>query len=180
MSVRVSAWLLFALCGPAQALQLQTLEISRDEGVYHVLVDVLIAATPARVRAQLLDVRRLPELNPSVKAVRASEEAGGLRVESELEECLFGFCRRLLHVQQVETEGDEISAQTLAVQGSSFKSGIARWQLKAEGEGTRLIFTADTEPDLWLPPLIGPSAVMRQLREKTEASLYALERLARE
>ena len=178
--MRWLALLTLALCVPAEALQVQTLEVTHDDSVYHVVVDVLIDAAPDKVRAQLLDVGSLPQLNPSVKTVRATEEAGGLRVESELEECLFGFCRRLLHVQKVETRGDEISAQTLAVQGSSFRSGIARWQIRAEGGLTRLIFTADTEPDLWLPPLIGPTALMRRLREKTEASLYALERLARE
>ena len=178
--MRWLALLTLALCLPAQALQVQTLEVTHDASVYHVVVDVLINAAPARVRAQLLDVSSLPQLDASVKAVRATQEAGGMRVESELEECLFGLCRRLLHVQQVDAGGDEISAQTLAVQGSGFKSGIARWQLKAEGEGTRLIFTADTEPDLWLPPLIGPRVLMHRLRDKTEASLQALERLARE
>ena len=178
--MRCIALMLLALCAPVQALQVQTLEVSREETVYHVVVNVLIDAAPARVRAQLLDVSSLPQLDPSVKAARASEEAGGLRVESELEECLFGFCRRLLHVQKVEAHGDEITAQTLAVQGSSFRSGIARWQLRPEGAGTRLIFTADTEPDVWLPPLIGPRVLIKHLREKTQASLEALERLARE
>lgn len=164
----------------ALALQLETLEVSRDDSVYHVVVNVLIEAAPERVRAQLLDVGALPQLNPSLKSARATEEAGGVRVESELEECLFGICRRLLHVQQVVARGNEITAQTLAVQGSSFRSGVAHWQLTAEGAGTRLLFTADTEPDVWLPPIIGPSALMRQLKVKTLASLQNLERLARE
>jgi len=164
----------------ALALQLETLEVSRDDTVYHVVVNVLIEATPQRVREQLLDVNALPQLDPSLKSAHASEEAGGMRVESELEECLFGICRRLLHVQQVVARGNEITAQTLAVQGSSFKSGVAHWQLTAEGIGTRLLFTADTEPDVWLPPIIGPSALMRQLKMKTMASLQSLERLARE
>ena len=175
--------LLFALssiCTAPSALEVQTLEVSRDEGVFHVVVDVLIDAAPARVRAKLLDVEALPELDASVKAVRATPLADGLRVESELEECLFGICRRLLHVQKVQSAGDEISAETLPVAGGSFKSGIAHWQLKAEGQGTRLLFTADTEPDLWLPPLIGPPVVLKHLREKTLHSLQALERLARE
>lgn len=175
--------LLFVLCcscSAASALQVQTLEVSRDEGVFHVVVDVLIDAEPARVRAKLLDVDVLPQLDPGVKAARATALPDGQRVESELEECLFGFCRRLLHVQKVQSSGDEISAETLPVPGSSFRSGVAHWQLKAEGQGTRLLFTADTEPDLWLPPLIGPPAVLKYLREKTLASLQALERLARE
>lgn len=172
--------LLCALASPAPALQLETLAVSRDDGVYHVVVNVLIDAAPARVRALLLEASTLPLLDHSVRSARATEAAGGQRVESQLEECLFGICRHLLHVQQVTASGNEITAQTLAVPGSSFRSGIAHWQLTAEGQGTRLIFTADTEPDLWLPPFIGPRALMRHLREKTETSLYALERLARE
>lgn len=154
--------------------------VGRDDTVYHVVVNVLIDAAPERVRAQLLDMRALTKLDASVKTVRASEMTGGLRVESELEECFLGFCRHLLHVQKVTTQGNEISAETLAAPGSSFKSGIAHWQLTAEGQRTRLIFTADSEPDLWLPPFIGPMVVMQKLREKTQASLEVLEQLARE
>lgn len=164
----------------ASALQVSTLDVSRDEGVFHVLVNVLIDAPPARVRAVLLDTSKLVQLNPSIKASRASPAGDGQRVELQLEECLLGLCRQLLQVQRVEAHGNEITAETLPVEGSGFKSGIAHWQLTAEGTGTRLMFTADTEPDLWLPPFIGPRAVMKQLREKTQASLETLERLARE
>lgn len=159
---------------------MQTLEVSRNEAGYRVAVNVLIEAELERVRTTLLDASVFPRLDPSIKAARASASAGGQRVESELEECLFGFCRRLLHVQQVEAEGNEITAETLPVAGSSFRSGLARWQLAREADGTRLIFTADTEPGFWLPPLIGPRALMMQLREKTLASLHVLEQLARE
>lgn len=164
----------------AKPLQVQTLEVSRSEASYRVTVNVLIDAAPERVRATLLDASVFPKLDPSIKAARASESAGGQRVESELEECLFGFCRRLLHVQQVEAQGMQITAQTLPVAGSSFRSGLAQWQLAAEGEATRLIFTADTEPAFWLPPVFGPRALMTQLREKTLASLQVLEQIARE
>lgn len=172
--------LLAALAGAAEALQVNTLAVSRDDTVYHLLVDALIDAPPARVRERLLDVSVLPQLDPSITAVRAIEETGGRRVESELKDCLFGVCRKLLHVQRVEVRGNESTAVTLPVAGSSFKSGIAHWRLTPEGQGTRLLFSADTEPDLWLPPYIGPRAMMHRLRDKTLASLMTLERLARD
>jgi len=83
-------------------------------------------------------------------------------------------------VQKVQASGNSIHAQTLAVQGSGFRSGSAHWQLEAEGSRTRLIFTADTEPNLWVPPLIGPPTVIRHMREKAGQSLQNLEQLARE
>lgn len=180
MTIRACWSLLCLLPFAADALQVHTLVISRDQTVYHVVVDALIDAPSARVRAQLLDIQSLARLDPSVRDVRASDEADGQRVESKLEECLFGFCRTLVHVQLVQASGNEITAQTLAVPGSSFKSGVARWQLTPQGQGTRLLFTADTEPDLWIPPFIGPPALMRQLEAKTRASLHTLEQLSRE
>lgn len=180
-TMRLGLWLLLsAWTSHASAFQLETLEVSRNQSIYHVVVNVWIDAVPARVRAQLLDVNALPALNPSIKAARSTADVNGQRVESELEECLFGICRQLLHVQLVKSAGNEITAQTLAVPGSSFSSGVAHWQLSAEGAGTRMIFTADTEPNIWLPPVLGPRLIMNQLREKTAASLLVLERLARE
>ncbi len=174
------AIVLACLAANASALSINALHVTRDQSVFHIVVDALIDADAAAVRAQLLDSNALPQLNPNVKRVRASTEADGERVESELEECLFGVCRRLLHVQKVTTAGNEIAATTLAVAGSSFKGGSARWQLTPVAEGTRLIFTADIEPAFWLPPFIGPRLVMQQLRADTLIALQALERLAHE
>lgn len=179
--MRLPLWAALCICSlPVRALQTDVLEVSRDAGVFHVVVNVLIDASPALVQAVLLDTSKLSLLDPGVRATRVRAEGDGQRVEMDIHECLFGFCRQFLQVQQVEVRGNEITARTLPVEGSGFRSGIAHWQLSAEGEGTRLIFTADTEPDLWLPPLIGPRVVMKQLREKTLASLETLERLARE
>ncbi len=171
---------LLAMPSMGTALQVQVLEVSRDRSVYHIVVEALIDAPPARVRALLLDVDALPRINPSIKRATAVALADGFRVSCELEECLLGFCRSLLQVQTVRAVGNEINAETLPVEGSSFKSGIARWQLSAAGQDTRLLLTADTEPDVWLPPFIGPRAVMGHLREKTLSSLQVLEQLARE
>lgn len=180
---RLPAWWLALLCGmplSATALQINSLDVSRSGGVYHVQLDALLDAPLAQVRATLLDASAMLQLDPSLKSATATEEGDGLRVQSEVEECLFGLCRRLLHVQRVQASGNSIRAQTLAVLGSGFRSGAAHWQLDAEGERTRLIFTADTEPDLWVPPLIGPARVIRHMREKAEKSLHNLEKLARD
>ena len=163
-----------------RALEIDTLDVSRSQGVYQVQLNALIDAPLPRVRAVLLDASAMLQLDPSLKSATATEEADGLRVQSEVEECLFGLCRRLLHVQKVQASGNSIRAQTLAVQGSGFRSGSAHWQLEAEGSRTRLVFTADTEPNLWVPPLIGPPTVIRHMREKAEQSLQNLEQLARE
>lgn len=178
-----SLMMLVLLCAAPwrlSALEIRTLDVSRSEGVYQVQLDALIDAPLPRVRAVLLDASAMLQLDPSLKSATATEESDGLRVQSEVEECLFGLCRRLLHVQKVQASGNSIRAQTLAVQGSGFRSGTAHWQLDAEGERTRMIFTAETEPNLWVPPLIGPPTVIRHMREKAQLSLQNLEQLARE
>ena len=180
MSVRLLGLGFVLLATPAAALELTTLAVSHQGPVYHVVVDVRLDAPLPRVRAALLDVQALTQLDPSVTAARSAPMTGGTRVESEIEECLLGICRRLMHVQRVVAQDNTIRAETLPVTGSSFRSGIAHWQLTAEGEGTRLVFTADTEPDLWVPPWIGPPLVLNKLRDKTRSSLEKLEQLARE
>ena len=173
------ALLLLAATLPAEALEVRRLDVRHEGRAYYVETEALIDTPPATVRALLLDTQAMPRINPSVRRVSQRETASGQEVDALLEECFLGFCQTLRHVQAVRVQGDVIESTTLPVEGSGFASGTARCELHAEGAGTRLVFRSRSEPAFWLPPFIGPLAVMRQLKAKARLSLENLERLAR-
>lgn len=54
------------------------------------------------------------------------------------------------------------------------------YRLKPEGAGTRLEYVGEVEVGGWLPPLIGPSIVRRQVERQLEAIAAEIDRRARE
>jgi len=170
---------LATLLPQAQALDIARLDVTHARGEYRIAVVAQLDAPADAVRAVLLDADTLKALDPTITALRLKPQAdGSLRAECEQYECVAGFCRQLLQVQAVTVAAEVIEARTLAVPGGSFKSGQVRWTLNAEGRATRLTIEAASEPDIWLPPFIGPKLMVQHLREKTSASLARLEQLA--
>ena len=69
----------------------------------------------------------------------------------------------------------ELVAEVLPGQ-SDLKSGRVHWQLRAEGEGTRLFYRSETEPDFWVPAVIGPWMIRRLLLGEVRATTAHIER----
>jgi len=61
----------------------------------------------------------------------------------------------------------------------SFKSGHAEWKILGMEERTQVIYQAQMEPDVYIPPLIGNYFVKRKLRKSILASLAKIECIAR-
>jgi hypothetical protein len=52
------------------------------------------------------------------------------------------------------------------------------WRVTDEGSRTRLHYEATRVAAFWIPPLIGPWAIKRTLREQLESGIVSLERVA--
>ena len=61
---------------------------------------------------------------------------------------------------------------------SDFRHCRERWRLVPEGEGTVLEYTFEMEPDFWVPPVIGPFLIKRELREDGRDAIDRIEALA--
>ena len=47
--------------------------------------------------------------------------------------------------------------------GSDFRRGRAHWRLKVSGDATLMHFDAELVPDFYIPPLIGPWLIRREM-----------------
>lgn len=182
-SLLLSALLLFS--GLASAYEIESLRVTHDGDDYRIVMQALIAAPPERVFSQLADLQALTKLNPSVTRVQVGEPdpQGRLPLSSEAEFCVLSVCRSLRHTQQVQIQpdspGGRIDSQTVPPPASDFREGgEAHWQISAAPGGSRLGFEARLSPVIWLPPVVGPWAVQRRLREEAQLTVERLERLS--
>ncbi|MEF8793733.1 SRPBCC family protein [Thiohalorhabdus sp.] len=165
----------------AEQLVMRALTVEHDGEVYQVRLEAVVNVPPDRVFGLLTDYERLDRFNPGI--VVAERLEGGSaevdRVRTVLEGCVLFFCRRLERVETVRTNDQRRITTRLVPEGSDFRSGETRWVLAAVTEGTRLRFRARLLPDFWVPPVIGPWAIERELRSNMRTMLERLKRYGR-
>lgn len=169
---------------PLHAWQIDELQVSHADGAYRVRMAARLSAPPERVYAQLSDLAALAKINPTLHDVQlgAADAEGRVLLTTTSEFCVLAMCRTLRHAQRVRllpaAAGGRIESDTLPSPTSDFREGSAVWQVEPGGEGSRLLFEAWLFPEFWLPPVVGPWAVERRLREESRSTVERLERLS--
>ncbi len=171
------AVLLGLLLAPAVAVAGEILSSSvvQDAGVYRLTVSARIDAPRATVYRTITDYDNLKAINPSILSSQAAATAdpGTHHVHTVINVCILVFCKQVVQMQRVvQVDGRTIEAVMLPEQ-SDFRAGFARWALAGDGATTVLSFSEELEPDFWVPPVIGPWLIERQLvREVAETVRY--------
>ena len=166
--------------GAAGAARLYDVEVLKGDTGLRLAFDAVVEAPERQVYAVLSDYARFGRMNPAIMSmsVAPSPDGHGARVRSVLKSCVWFFCKTVVTVEDV-TEPDARTIATRIVPGlGDFESGSSLWRLTADGARTRLHYEATRVASFWIPPLIGPWAIKRSLREQLEISLHALEQLA--
>jgi len=168
--------------GSAVAAQVESITVSHGDGGFKIAFDAVVDAPARRVYAVLSDYARFARMNPAIvsMSVEAAPAGRGERVRSVLKSCVWFFCRQVVQVEDV-TEPDSRTIVAHIVPGlGDFESGSGLWRVTDAGAGARLHYEATRVASFWIPPLIGPWAIKRTLRDQLESSVTTLERLARQ
>jgi len=168
------------LAAPVSAEEILDSWVTHDAGVYRMSVDINIQAPPLVVHQRITDYAHLPEINPSIEESEILQVLGPYRhrVRSIVNVCILFYCRRVNQVQDItQANRNTIMAVTLP-ELSDFRRGLALWWLRENGAATRLQFSAEFEPDFWVPPLIGPWLIKRKLVYEVAETARRIERTA--
>ncbi len=171
----------FSLPGP-QAAEIQRLHVERQGDLYRLSMSATLDAPPDAVWRTL---KRYDCLHRLTEAVQRSETLQWFDAETSLVQthsrvCVWIFCKHLQHVQYMQViNPGELKAVSLDA-FSDFHQGLASWRLLPEGEGTRMLFQSQMEPDFWVPPLIGPLMIEQGMRSTALETLSGLEQLSRD
>lgn len=160
----------------AQAAQVEQIHVTNDGNAY--VVDSTLSIDVPRDRAYraATDFGRLPAFNPSIES---SRRVGDDRLDSVMRLCVLLYCKRMRQVMRYTLTPDQrIDMQVVAGKGD-LKSGSAHWQFAADGQTTDIHFAARIVPDFWIPPLVGPALIRRELRQQVQTTADAIEALAR-
>ena len=153
-----------------------------DKGVYAIEFDVTISAPPSRVYRLLTDYDHLHDLVDAIVASAVIADQGALqKTRLLMHNCILFFCRDTVLVEEVQGNGqDRIRAGVVPVE-SDFRSGESLWTILPAAAGqTRVSLRRQLEPDFWVPPVIGPWLVKKQMVQELTVMLERLEQFARD
>ena len=139
--------------------------VSYDGGVYSLSIEARIDAPAPMVYRLITDHDHLHDINPAIRESRIlrtySPEKHRIRTVTRV--CVLFYCRDVTQTQDMlQSPGYLIEADILP-QDSDFRRGHGHWRLTAAGNATLMQFHAELEPAFFLPPLIGPWLIRREM-----------------
>jgi Polyketide cyclase / dehydrase and lipid transport len=174
-----AAWLLVQAT-TVMAAQVTTNEVTRDGDRYDVAFDVRIAATPERLMRYLTDYANYSRYFHSIRDSTLLAGAPGTtqRVRLRLRGCVWFFCRTVTVVKDVTAAADGEIRARIEPRLSDFREATEYWRVTPVAGETRLQYRAALVPDFFVPPLIGPWLLKRQIYASLISGAEALETLA--
>jgi len=181
--MRTAGLLVWLLCSaPAAGATIHSAAVTYRSGSFIVEVDALLDVAESRARAVLTDYKHLDRLIPAVEhsEILTRREPGDYRLRTVTQTCLWFYCKRLKRVQDVVEAHDGSITAIVIPQLSDFSYGYMRLNLWQEVAGTRILMRSEAAPDVWIPPLLGPWLIKRELRAEAVQTVHNLERVAAE
>jgi len=164
----------------ADYFSVDNISVSENDGVYSIYITADINAAEDYVKYVLTDYVHVYRLSDSVieSKVLSSDDKAAV-VQSRVLCCIPVFCKEVIRVDEIrELESGQLQAVILPAQ-SDFKSGKAIWEIEANGDKTRLTYRAYIEPDFFIPPVLGTSMVIDNMRNEFDATFHRIEHIAR-
>ncbi len=170
--------LLALLATPAAAGEILEQRVWHEAGYYRIHLEARLAAPAERIRALLTDYNHLPRLSDSITAsTLLAADPPRFTVEVLSQGCLGIFCRNLRQVQVVTERPD--GYLFVEDRAGDFRSARTVWRIRDDGAGhSHVLYSAEFEPDFWIPPLFGPLLLRQRLAREARQLFDNLERLA--
>jgi Polyketide cyclase / dehydrase and lipid transport len=165
----------------AATATLDSIDIGRDEGVYSLRAETHLDAKPESIVNVLLDYERFGRISSVYKEYGYLDPLpdGTPIVYTRMEGCLLKiFCKSMTRVEALEVEAPNHIRTVTLPDRSDFKRSISDWMLEPEGEGTRMTYSLEMEPDFFVPPVVGPIILKRTLKQGGGRAIDRIELLA--
>ena len=168
----------------AAAATIDDLDVTKRKGRYELEAYARLDATPESIFAVLTDFddNAYARISRAYKESRYLEPApdGTPLVYTRMEGCMLWHCMTLERTERLETDEPRWIKSTALPDASNFKHATSEWMLEPDGDGTKMTYRIELEPDFFVPPVIGPWYLKRTLSQGGLRAVTRIERLARE
>jgi len=166
------------------AATIDAFDVEKRKSIYSFEANVHLAATRESIYAVLTDFddNAYSRISRSYKESRYLEPAadGTPIVYTRMEGCAGRRCISFARTERLETDPPRWIKSTALPELSDFKHAMSEFVLEPEGDGTKMLYKLEIEPDFFVPPLVGPWYLKRTLSRGGLRAVTRIEGLARE
>ncbi|RJS91211.1 hypothetical protein [Salinisphaera sp. Q1T1-3] len=166
----------FMLAGPANAADVEHVDVSHDGTRYHVTARLSVAVgRQAAYRA----ATSFEALADRAELIRSTRRIGRDRLSSALSMCVLFYCKQIQQVMTYRLTPPKAIDMKVVPDAGDLKAGAAHWRFRADGPHRTIIgFDSTIEPAFWVPPMVGDWAIGRALRHQIADTGKAIEAVA--
>ncbi len=175
--------LAFWFTSPVFGVEVIAAAVAHREEVYDVTFTVEIEAEPDQVWRIITDFANLARLSPTIiesTLLSQAAEVGSARVRIVLRPCVWIiFCKTVRKVTDATMEGRSVVHITVA-ELSDFLSARERMTVEpaARPRHSRVSYHAALVPKFFVPPLVGPYAIRKQILRDLTLTANRIEEMA--
>jgi len=145
------------------AAEINFSEARHINGRYFIKVSGTVLANHQSVFNVLINYNNITKLSPKIIESKILYfEDGEVIVRTVAEGCVWFFCKEIINTQSINTSNTTINSTTIASQ-SNLKFGKMKWEIKEIDGGTQINYSAEIEPDFFVPPIIGDFFIKKSL-----------------
>ncbi len=165
---------------PAGAVTIHSLNVTHNQGRYHIAFDVLLATDPVKTYEFVSDYRKWPQFFKTLKQSQLLVDFpdGRQRIKLTFRSCILFICRTIQQLKDVTRRPDGNVFTRIVADGRYFESGWEHWRLSVDGQNTRVRYRAELVPGFNVIPLIGPWLLKNKLRRSLLWAAEKAEELA--
>lgn len=166
------------------AATLRNVDVSRDHDRYRVVADTHLDASPEAIYKVLLDFdddryQRISEIYKESSYLPPDGDGTPL-VYTRVEGCLLLYCKSMRRVERLEVVTPKFIRSRTVPERSDFKYTLSEWTFEPEGDGTRVTYLMEMEPNFPLPLFVGPWFLKRTLLQGAPRAIEQIELLAQQ
>ena len=161
--------------------ELERLDVVVEDGDYGIHIVMVMDAPVDYVYSVITDYKHAYRINPclTTSEILPSPDEHTVRVYNHSVHCVWLFCFDIDWIGDiVEPQEGYLKVETLP-EYSNFEQGMAVWDIRPQGERTRVLHNSSFKPDFFIPPIIGEHIIKQHMREETLDTFKRIECHAR-
>ncbi|MFT7086701.1 MAG: hypothetical protein ACJAZX_000114 [Rickettsiales bacterium] len=176
----LTAFFLFSTQGECSEILFS--KASYENGQFFIQLSSVVKATPKEVFKILTDYKHLSRISSKIiESKIIQKNADGLIVQTIAEGCVWFFCKKIINTQKITINKTELwkNIQSFTIPSmSNLKFGKMNWIISQNKEGANIEYSAQIEPDFFVPPAIGTFFMKRAMLKESKSFADNVEKLA--